>query len=406
MGDVVKRKGNDGKPRYYVRYVDVDGVRRMKLSKQRTKEEAKAFLATVEARVRNGQVGIHEVTEEERARRTITVAALARLFLGEVEDKPGYAPPKIKSLKNYRDDARKNINRLPARFSARPAASIKNLDVEHLRDELTARKLAGASVVQVLATLSKLYSWGNKVGLIEGGNPVQGVERPRTSSSIDYLDATEVGRLLLRAETEGKSDGATREAQTCWPMVATAIFAGLRKGELLGLRWTDVALDAGRIDVLRSYQLLPKSGKPRHVPINPELARILRWWRDLNGRPIHEGLVFPVEGERGHLRMGTVEDTLGITELLTRAECHVPADGHPWHMLRHTFASHFVMRGGSLLALQRLLGHSTPTMAMKYAHLAPDHLAGEVARMVFSAPAPTGVTSLDDVRRQRASDGE
>jgi site-specific recombinase XerD len=99
--------------------------------------------------------------------------------------------------------------------------------------------------------------------------------------------------------------------------------------------------------------------------------------------------------------MGAVEDTHGLAELLTRAECKLPADGHPWHMLRHTFASHYVMAGGSLLALQRLLGHATPMMTQRYAHLAPDHLAGEVARMSFAAPSTAGVTDIDEARRKR-----
>ena len=63
-------------------------------------------------------------------------------------------------------------------------------------------------------------------------------------------------------------------------MIATAIYTGMRKGELFGLRWTDVHLDANRIDVMRSYNLLPKSGKPRHLPLHPELGRILRAWKE------------------------------------------------------------------------------------------------------------------------------
>ncbi|MFJ5445087.1 tyrosine-type recombinase/integrase [Methylobacillus methanolivorans] len=43
------------------------------------------------------------------------------------------------------------------------------------------------------------------------------------------------------------------------------------------------------------------------------------------------------------------------------------------HVLRHTFASHFMMNGGNILVLQRLLGHSTLAMTMRYAHMAPDH---------------------------------
>jgi site-specific recombinase XerD len=48
--------------------------------------------------------------------------------------------------------------------------------------------------------------------------------------------------------------------------------------------------------------------------------------------------------------------------------------GQLTHVLRHTFASHFTMNGGNILVLQRILGHSSLTMTMRYAHLAPEHL--------------------------------
>jgi len=57
---------------------------------------------------------------------------------------------------------------------------------------------------------------------------------------------------------------------------------------------------------------------------------------------------------------------------LERAKLSLP-EGQLTHVLRHTFASHFMMNGGNILVLQKLLGHSTLTMTMRYAHLAPDH---------------------------------
>jgi len=48
--------------------------------------------------------------------------------------------------------------------------------------------------------------------------------------------------------------------------------------------------------------------------------------------------------------------------------------GPATHLMQHTFASHFVMRGGNILTLQKILGHSSLTMTMRYAHLSPDHL--------------------------------
>jgi len=55
-----------------------------------------------------------------------------------------------------------------------------------------------------------------------------------------------------------------------------------------------------------------------------------------------------------------------------RCGFHTP--GQMTHILRHTFASHYMMGGGDILGLQRILGHSPITMTMRYAHLSPDHL--------------------------------
>jgi site-specific recombinase XerD len=81
--------------------------------------------------------------------------------------------------------------------------------------------------------------------------------------------------------------------------------------------------------------------------------------------------------------MGTPDDMMAIEELIQASGCHVPV--RPWHAMRHTFASHYVMAGGNLLALQKILGHSKFEMTQIYSHLAPDYMAGEIARLSFSS---------------------
>lgn len=58
-----------------------------------------------------------------------------------------------------------------------------------------------------------------------------------------------------------------------------------------------------------------------------------------------------------------------------------------WHMLRHTFASHLAMRGATLKVIQELLGHSTITMTMRYAHLAP-RVAREAVQLLDDDAVP------------------
>jgi integrase len=319
-----------------------------------------------------------------------------------------YAPPRIKDIEAYRRQARTTFKaRILPTFARRAAADVRALEVEQLRDAQLADGLSPASVINTLKFLGKLYAWAKKVGALDCANPASGIEQPRAVPSLDYLDAGEVGRLLAYAE-----EHAAELPVGIYPMIAVAVCAGLRKGELWGLRWRDLDLDAGRLTVARSYTTLPKSGKVRHVPLHPDLDPILRRWRDACPTT-PEGLVFPVE--RPILRaftMGKPDDGLGLGDdvdfktkeprrgILHAAGCHVPA--RPWHALRHTFASHFMMSGGNILTLQKLLGHADLKMTLLYAHLAPDFMKAEVARIAFVRPHDADVADLAEARRQRA----
>jgi integrase len=173
-------------------------------------------------------------------------------------------------------------------------------------------------------------------------------------------------------------------------MIAVCIYAGLRRGELAGLRWRDLDFPANRLTVARSYRRLPKGGKIRHLPLHAELACALRQWRE-RCPETPEGLVFPIPGKRGY-RMLNRAELLGLPELLRGARCHTP--DKPWHALRHTFAAHAVMSGIPLYTVKELLGHASIEMTQRYAHLAPDYLGREVARLNFAAPASAGSAKL------------
>jgi site-specific recombinase XerD len=103
----------------------------------------------------------------------------------------------------------------------------------------------------------------------------------------------------------------------------------------------------------------PKNGRTREVPLSERAATALR------GHPRVDELVFHAPGGA----------------MLTKGECKWPlyrAAHHAglrrigWHVLRHTFASHLVMRGVPIRAVQELLGHSSIEMTMRYTHLSPD----------------------------------
>lgn len=138
----------------------------------------------------------------------------------------------------------------------------------------------------------------------------------------------------------------------------------MRIGELLALQWQDVDLVAGRINVRRNvvwgHVGTPKSGKSREIPLSNDALKALKDHRHLRG-----ALVFCDAG--GHmLTDGEVRSPLW--RACKRAGLRLIT----WHVCRHSFASHLVMRGAPIKAVQELLGHSTILMTMRYAHLAPE----------------------------------
>uniref|UniRef100_UPI001F207EBF tyrosine-type recombinase/integrase n=1 Tax=Pseudomonas aeruginosa TaxID=287 RepID=UPI001F207EBF len=113
-----------------------------------------------------------------------------------------------------------------------------------------------------------------------------------------------------------------------------------------------------------------KSGKVRAVPISQELeARLLLHW---SAHGLFTGAI------------------TSFRRALDRTTIQLPK-GQAAHALRHTFASHFIQNGGNILTLQKILGHSSLAMTMRYAHLAPDHLQDAIKygplAVGFASPA-------------------
>jgi integrase len=184
---------------------------------------------------------------------------------------------------------------------------------------------------------------------------------PVPEAAFRFLDFDEAERLVTAAQEPWRT------------MIVVALRTGLRQGELLALSWQDVDLVAGRLRVVRSRYKdtigTPKSKRSREVPLSAGAVRALKSHRHLRGE-----LVFCGESGR-HLTKGECKWPLWTT--CKRAG--LPRIG--WHVLRHTFASHLVMRGVPLKAVQELMGHATIEMTMRYAHLSPDVGRGAVDRL-------------------------
>jgi integrase len=351
---------------WYVRWKDVDGRRKMRASHQPTRAAARRLLIEIEARVMRGQVGI-----PEPAPLSPTVGELCERFLRE------YSRPRIKDLARYRAYAGTALRRALPLLGELRADAVKPADLHRLRESLLARGAASTAAL-TLSFCRTLFGWAAREGIVNNQS-LRGLELPPRQEAVEYLSAAEVRALLTAAEQraqQGQLQG--RMLAAC---VSFAVFTGLRKGELLGLRWRDLDLDTGRLSVCRSFAGTPKNNKIRHLRLPEALKPALLQWQAQCPRTA-QGLVFPRRRRDGTWAMAEdSSDMLGLPALLAAAGCRPIA--RAWHALRHTFASHYVMQGGSLLALSKILGHSDIKMTMIYAHLAPDFIGEEMNRVRF-----------------------
>jgi integrase len=225
--------------------------------------------------------------------------------------------------------------------------------------------LAPKTIHNVLVHVSDMLGVARKRGLIAVVPEIDWIKIP--PQEFDFLDFEEAERLIAGAQGEWRT------------MILVAKRTGMRMGELLGLRWEDVDLSAGRIIVRQSYVQgvfgIPKSGKPREIPMGDDVIEALRAHRHKRG-----SLVF-CDAAGNVLTAGLLERPL--KRALKRAGLRAIG----WHVLRHTFASHLAMRGVPLKVIQELLGHSSIVTTMRYAHLAP-HVARDAVRVLDRVRPP------------------
>ncbi len=207
------------------------------------------------------------------------------------------------------------------------------------------------SINNQLAVLRRLLAVACEWGLLDHVPQAKWLMRS-PPPPFDFLTFEEAERLVAGSEPQWR------------PMIVTALKTGLRIGELLALRWQDVDLVAGRLMVRQALAGkkidVPKNHKTREVPLSDELVRTLKTYRHLKGE-------YVFCDSKGHLHT-----RYAVKWPLWQACKRAGLRFIGWHTLRHTFASHLVMRGAPLKAVQELLGHADITMTMRYAHLSAD----------------------------------
>jgi integrase len=153
-------------------------------------------------------------------------------------------------------------------------------------------------------------------------------------------------------------------------LVLIALTTGMRMAEIFALTWSDVLYREGLIAVRSKL----KGGKIRYVPMTSELATEIQHFPAVMGEDRIFSRKRGAKGERQRVE-GSFETVMELADIR----------GFRFHDLRHTFPSWFMMNGGDLYELAKILGHSNVRMTERYAKLAKSHIArtGNTAREIW-----------------------
>ena len=325
-------------------------IAQAKEGREATKKEER------EATLRERREQERRAKAEERKNVTLREYAEQEYFpVASMNWKPDTARKAREHVVNWIDPATKD-------------APMRELGVEHVKRIVANLARAGRSprtVQYVLRTFAMIWAAARDAGIVDKPCPTKArsVKTPKIDNERQrYLTSEEAEHLLacVRVRSPQAAD-----------MALVALEAGLRFSEVAGLTWGAVDVESGVLRVLNT-----KGKRDRYVPMTSKLKGFFA----AREQGKANALVFPnSEGEiqaqvpSGFWR-GLADSRLN--EDVEDAKLRVG-----FHVLRHSYASRLVQQGVDLYRVQRLLGHSTPTLTARYAKLADDDLREAVQQM-------------------------
>jgi integrase len=330
-------------------------------SRRDDKKIRKTFTREAEARSWRAETKRSVDRGTRRAPGEITLREAADSWLegaraGTIMNRSGH-PYKPATLRGYSRSLRDQL--LPE-FGDRKLAAISTADLQRLVDRWQEASMPAASIRNHIKPMQAISRRARtRLGLAL--NPTHDLELPSVRAAEVEILAPEAAAELL---------GAVPEADQ--PIWATALYAGLRYGELRALRWREVDFAAGTIRVRKGWdpvegEIDPKSEtSKRTTPMPAVLRRFLLAHLERRGEPTPDELVFEVAE-------GVPFEADGLYRPADAAWRKAKLDGRlRLHMARHTFASFMIAAGINAKALSVFMGHSSITVTYDiYGHLMP-----------------------------------
>lgn len=350
-GNVYTRDGRRGTV-WYVRWRDANGEHRKALGPHWTgkgkppaghfrEREAKQALEALLVKAREGAASTAKVA--------VTFSDAAHEWLRHGEQERDLKPSTVIDYSSVL-----NARLLPT-FGRRRLDAINASTIERARSKWLGEGMSHRNANKHLAILHGIFGRARKVyGLT--GNPAAEVEKLKErydSARFDFYTPEEVAALARHAANPQDA-----------VFFLTAAFTGLRRGELVALRWRDIDFDGSALRVCGNYAkgalTTPKSGKARVVPMVPDVATALARLGQREHATGDDDLVFLGEA-------GGYMDASALRRRYVSAQKAAGLRLLRFHDLRHTFGSLAINRA-SIVQVQSWMGHADVDTTSRYLH--------------------------------------
>lgn len=251
---------------------------------------------------------------------------------------------------------------------AKDIKSITSKDCDEVFRKLSKKGLSARTINKRLVLLKQIFNFAVKRDLLDK-NPARNIKNLKVQPPKDlFLSDSEI-KLLLNKSRHEWFHGA----------ILMALNTGMRIGEVAGLQWDMIDFENKIINVTRNMTKeglndFTKTHVKKAIPMTTALYDYL--CKHKKNKLLSK---FVIIDEKG-LTIRPDHFTTRHFKPLTKGTV---LDKYGFHSLRHTFASQFMMRGGSLFDLQKFLGHSKIEMTMRYAHLSQDYLHEKIQIVNF-----------------------
>lgn len=364
---------------YTERYMPPEGW-----SDKRAMKQAQVEAAAFEARCNAGQV----MTKAERKAYEQEQIRLAEQAKREEESKLtflAYTEMFLKQVALNRSPATLNSYQIVFRRASAEFGSYKMADITPVMmrsyftdlqangvSELNGAPLSYNTIARHYNMLKTFFESAVDNEIIEH-SPMQRMKKPKLKKG----ELSNEAKALTEEQTRMLIERLEQEPPMWRALVRFFLDSGCRRGEAVAMRWENIDLTNGRIEIkgnaqyaagTGNYITTPKSGKGRIVYINPQVLKVLREWKHEQAKHFlsigipQSGYIFTQED-------GSMLNPNTVTRYLTTFGEKYGFPGlHP-HTLRHTMATLSIANGADIVSISKKLGHATPSITLNvYSH--------------------------------------